>query len=98
MYKSIVKSVKAGSYLGAVPGGGLTEEGRGSCALKGKKESGGSSLRGMNADTLEGNPRSLYFMQKGSFHLPPRSSCWRLSAQRADWSQHCHMVLREEPV
>lgn len=53
MYKSIVKSVKAGSYLGAVPGGGLTEEGRGSCALKGKKESGGSSLRGMNADTLE---------------------------------------------
>lgn len=40
MYKSIVKSVKAGSYLGAVPGGGcagLTEEGVGGLCFKGEE-------------------------------------------------------------
>lgn len=45
MYKNIVKSVKAGSYLGALPSGecaGLTGE----CALKGKKENGGVRTQG----------------------------------------------------
>lgn len=78
MYNTrIVKSVKAGSYLGAVPGGGcagVTEEGGKELCFKAEEEEWGSSLRGMNADTLKGNPRSLYVMQKGSFHILSSSS------------------------
>lgn len=45
MYKntSIVKSAKAGNYLGAVPGGGcagLTEEGGEELCFKGEEEEG----------------------------------------------------------
>lgn len=95
---SIVKLVKAGIYLGAVLGrgcAGLTEERREELCFKGEEGDWGSSLRGMNANTLEGNPKSLYIMQKGSSHILSSSSSAGDSQPREQTGAGTITVLRE---